>query len=85
MQDRMKLGGIFSEKEASNFLVDEAGKPNVAAYIEYMVSYPQVQQAPLAIGPKLHTFEVLERWQIINDSGTLSAAEAIFEIETMAA
>ena len=38
MQDIMKLGGIFLEKEATNVLLNKISDPFILAYIEHLTN-----------------------------------------------
>jgi len=84
-QSMMKLGGIFSEKEAANFLLDKVGEPHITSYINHVSSHPNTKKAPHSIVPDIHATNFPVGRQTINDSGAISAAEAIFEIKTYSA
>ncbi len=85
LQSMMKLGGIFSEKEAANFLLDKVGEPHITSYINHVSSHPNAKKAPHSIVPDIHATNFPVGRQTINDSGAISAAEAIFEIKTYSA
>ena len=81
----IKLGRIFSEKETANFLINKVDEPYITPYINHIAGYPRAQQAPLAIFPNLHVFNFPGGQQTVNNSGTMSAAEAIFKVKTITA
>ena len=80
----MKIGGIFSEKEAANFLMDKVGKPFALAYVNHLARYDRARMAPHAIVPDLHAFN-FPAGKTVNDSCASSTAEAFFEVKTMTA
>lgn len=45
----MKLGGISSEKEAVNFLIDKVGEPYITSYVNHVSAVPDARNAPFAI------------------------------------
>ena len=85
LQAMMKLGGIQSEKEAVNFLLDKVGDPHITSYINHVSSHPNSRKAPHSIVPDIHARNFPAGKQTINDSGASSTAEAIFEVKTFTA
>jgi hypothetical protein len=85
LQAMMKLGGIYSEKEAVNFLLDKIGEPYITAYVNHVSSHPNARKAQHAIVPDLHARNFPVGRQRINGSGATSSAEAFFEIKTFTA
>ena len=85
LQAMMRLGGIYSEKEAANFLLDKIGEPYITRYVNHVASHPNIRKSPLAIVPDLHATNFPAGHQRVNDSGATSTAEAIFEIKTFTA
>ena len=85
LQSMMKLGGIHSEKEAANFLMDKVGDPHITSYINHLSSHRDVRKAPHAVVPDIHATNFPAGRQTINDSGATMSAEAIFEIKTFTA
>ena len=76
----MKLGGgIRSEKEALNFLLDKVGESHVTSYVKHVPSHQNIRKAPHSIVPDIHArnFPAGTK-QTINDSGATSIAEAFF-------
>ena len=78
----MKLGGIFGDKEAANFLLDKVGEPYITRYITHLTSQPNARKAPYAIVPDLHAQNYPAGNQRVNDSGATSTAEAFFKVKT---
>ena len=85
LQAMMKLGGIQSDKEAVNFLLDKVGDPYITAFVNHVSSHPNARKAPHSIVPDIHTRNFPVGCQTINDSGAISAAEAFFEVKTYTA
>ena len=85
LQAMMKVGGIHSEKEAVNFLIDKIGDPHITAYVNHVSSHPNARKAPHAIVPDVHAWNYPTGRQRVNDSGATSSAEAIFEVKTYTA
>ena len=81
----MKLGGIYSVKEAANFLLDKIGEPYITRYVNHISSFPNARRAPWSIVPDIHAHNFPAGKQTINDSGASSTGEAIFEIKTYTA
>ena len=54
LQTMMKLGGISSEKEAANFLLDKIGEPYITRYVNHISDYPNARRAPWSIVPDIH-------------------------------
>ena len=81
----MKLGGIFSEKEAVNFILDKVSDPYITRYVNHVSSSPNFQRAQHAIVPDLHACNFPAGRQRVNDSGATSTAEVIFEVKTYTA
>ena len=46
LQAMMKVGGIHSEKEAVNFLIDKIGDPHITAYVNHVSSHPNAERHP---------------------------------------
>lgn len=85
LQAMMKLGGIFSEKEAVNFILDKVSDPFITRYVNHVSSAPNSRRAQHAIVPDLHARNFPAGRQRVNDSGATSTAEAIFEVKTYTA
>ena len=86
LQDMMKLGGIFCQKEATNFLLGKPDDPYITSYINHVSSHPSARKAPQhAIVPDLHAYNFPAGKKTINDSGATPCAEIIFEIKTYTA
>ena len=49
VQSVMKLGGIFIEKEAVNFLLDKVGDLFITHYVNHVSSHPITRKAPFTI------------------------------------
>ena len=81
----MKLGGISSEKEAVNFLLDKVGEPYITAYVNHLSDCPNARNALHNIIPDILAHNFPTGRQRINDSGATSSAEAIFEVKTYTA
>ena len=77
----MKLGGISSEKEAVNFLLDKVVEPYLTSYVDH-VSGHQMQEMHHTIVPDIHAHNFPAGRQRVDDSGASSSAEAIFEVKT---
>ena len=45
LQAMMKLGGVFSEKEAVNFTLDKVGDPYITAYVNNVSSYQNARKS----------------------------------------
>ena len=65
----MKLGGIHTEKEAVNFIMDKVGEPRISSYINHIAAHSSAKKAKLAIIPDLHDLNFLVDKKTINDSG----------------
>ena len=76
LQAMMNLGGIQSEKEAVNFLLDKVGDPHITSYVNH---HPNSRKAPHFIVPDIHARNFPAGKETINDSGATSTAEAFFE------
>ena len=85
LQAMMKLGGIFSEKEAVNFILDKVGEPYISRYVTHVSSALNAKTAQHSIVPDLHARNFPAGRQRVNDSGATSTAEAIFEVKTYTA
>ena len=74
----IKLGGIHSEKEAVNFLLDKVGDPYITSYVNHVSisSHPNARKAPHYIVPDIHARNFSVGRQTLNDSGSTSSAEA---------
>ena len=81
----MKLGGISSEKEAVNFLLDKVGEPYITAYVNHLSDGPNARNALHNIIPDILARNFPTGRQRINDSGATSSAEAFFEVKTYTA
>ena len=81
----MKVGGIFAEKEAVNFLLDKVGDPHITCYVHHVTSHPSARKAPYAIVPNLYARNYPTGRQRVNDSRATRAAEAFFEVKTYTA
>ena len=75
----MKLGGISSEKEAVNFILDKVGDPYITAYFIHVSSHQATRKAPHSIVPDLHAHNFPTGKQRINDSSATSSAEAFLK------
>jgi hypothetical protein len=78
----MKIDNINSTTEAANFLINKVRQPYIGDYVNHVTSqpgHPKIIQD--AIVPNLHATNYPTGSQIINDSGTSTSAEAIFEIK----
>ena len=73
--DMMKLGGIYTEKEAVNFIIDKVSKPYNLLYINHIVAHNSAKKSTFAIIPDLHAYNFSAGKQIVNDSGVMSIAE----------
>ena len=80
----MKVRGIFAEnKEAVNFLLDEADDPYIARYVNHGTSHTSARkQSPFTIVRHLHARNYPTGRQRVNDSGATSSAVAFFEVKT---
>ena len=85
LQAMMKLGGIHTEKEAVNFIMDEVGEPHISSYINHVTAHSSAKKATFAIIPDLHALNFPEGKQTINNSGVTTTAEAFFETKTYTA
>ena len=66
----MKLGGIFCQKEAKNFLLGKPEDPYITSYANHVSSHPSARKAPQhAIVPDLHEYNFPAGKQTTNDSG----------------
>ena len=81
----MKLGGIQSEKEAMNFLLDQVGDPHITSYVNHLSSHPNSRNAPHSIVPDIHARNSPAGKQTINESGATLSAESFFEVKTYTA
>ena len=77
----MKLGGIYAEKEAVNFLLDKVGDPHITNYVNHVSSHPNARKAPFSIVPDLHARNYPTGRQRLNDSGATMSGEAFFEFK----
>ena len=60
VQSMMKLGGIRSEKEAANFLLDKIGDPYISRYVHHISTLANTRkQKTFAIVPDMHTVNFL--------------------------
>ena len=85
VQAMMKVGGIFAEKEAVNFLLDKVGEPYITNYVDHVANHPSARNAPFAIVPDLHARNYPTGRQRVNDSGATMSVEALFEVKTYTA
>jgi len=74
VQAMMKVGGIFAEKEAVNFLLNKVGEPYITGYINHVTSHPSARKAPFAIVPDLHARNYPTGRQRVNNRGATSSA-----------
>ena len=81
VQAMMKVGGIYAEREAGNFLLGKVDEPWITQYVNHVTSHTRARNAPFAIVPDLHAINYPTR-QRFNDSGATSSAEAIFEVKS---
>ena len=58
----MKVGGIFTEKEAVNFLLDKVGDPYIINYVNHVTAHPNAHNAPFLIVPDLHVYWNVSCW-----------------------
>ena len=79
----MKLGGISSDKEAANFLIDKIGEPYITNYVNHLSDGLNSRNTLHNIIPDIVARNYPTGSQRINDSGATSSAEAMFEIKTM--
>ena len=80
----MKIDGIFSKKEAANFLMDKVENPLALVYVNHLVQHNKARMAPHSIVPDFHAFN-FPAGKTVNNSCSLSLAEAFFEVKTMTA
>ena len=71
----------MTEREAVNFLIDKVGEPHITSYIDHLSSHQYTHNTPHAIVPDIHNHNFLAGKQRANESGTTTAAEAVFEIK----
>ena len=79
------MGGIQSEKEAVNFLLDKVGDPHITSYVNHVSRRQGNRRAKHAIIPDIHATNFPVCRQTVNDSGSTRDAEAIFEVKTFTA
>ena len=78
----MKVGGILSEKEATNFLLGKVGDPHITSYVNHVARKKNGnRRAQHAIVPDIHAMNFPAGKQSINDSGSSRVADAIFEVK----
>ena len=78
----MKLGGIHSQKEDVNFLLDNIGEPHITSYVNHVSAHPNARKAPHAIVPDIHAFNYPTGKQRVNASGATLSVEAFCEVKT---
>ena len=81
MKSMMRLGGVFADSEAVNFILDKVGDPYIIRYVHHVTSHPSARRAPHTIVPDLHAPYYPTGWQRANDRGATSPAEAFFEVK----
>ncbi|EJK49049.1 hypothetical protein THAOC_32109, partial [Thalassiosira oceanica] len=79
LQSMMELGGVYSTKEAVNFLLGHVPDPFISRYIRHVSQCPNARNAPFGMMPDLHAQNYPTGRQRVNDSGSHLSAEAIFE------
>jgi len=77
----IKLGRVFPEKEAVNFILDKAGGPDITAYVKHVSSHSSTRRAPHSIIPDLRAHNFPTGRHRINDSGAKSSAEAFLKLK----
>ena len=71
------------EKEAANFLLGKVGNPHLTSYVNHVARKNNGnRRVQHAIVPDIHAMNFPAGKQGINDSGSIRAAEAIFEVNT---
>ncbi|EJK51883.1 hypothetical protein THAOC_28906, partial [Thalassiosira oceanica] len=85
LQSMMELGGVYSTKEAVNFLLGHVPDPFISRYIRHVSQCPNARNAPFGMIPDLHAQNYPTGRQRVNDSGSHLSAEAIFEVKTFVA
>ena len=78
----MKLGGIFLEKEAVNFLLDKVGDPYITRYDNHISSAANSRSSQHASMPDLYPRNFPAGRQRVDDSRTHRTTEALFEVKT---
>ena len=82
----MKLGGIHSEKEAVNFILDKVGEPYITSYVNHVRRHNNSnRRANHDIVQDIHAMNFPTGRQRVNDSGSTRDAEAFFEVKTFTA
>ena len=54
VQDMMKLGGIYSQRQATNFLLGKVGDPYITRHVNALAGTTRSDHAKFAIIPDLH-------------------------------
>ena len=81
-QSMVKLGGSHLEREAVNFLLGEVGDPHITPYVNHVARQINTRRAKYPVVLVMHASNFPAGCQTVNDSGVISAAEAIFEVKT---
>ena len=81
----MELGGIHSEKESVNFLLDKVRDPYMTFYMNHIARQTHARRATHDIVPDIHAWNFPSGRQMSNDIGIISVAEDISEMETYTA
>ena len=78
----MKLGGMFSEQEAVNFLLDKVGDPYITQYVHHVSSAANSRLAQYVIVPGLHVRNFPADRQQVDDNRAHHIEEAFFKANT---
>ena len=78
----MNMGGIFSEQEVVNFILDKVRELYVRQYVNHVSLTANSRRAQHTIVPDLHAHNFLAGIQRVDDSRAHQTAEAFFEMKT---
>ena len=78
----MNMGGIFSEQEVVNSIIDKVRELYITQYVNHISLAANSRRAQHAIVPDLHARNFLAGIQRVDDSGAHQTSEAFFEMKT---